>query len=257
MKTALWTVTFAHKSLWDEFQTWLKSRGLRTWVMGREEDEVSHGIGFAGCREKDCDNYKREESSGSTPEDRHLPVRERRGSRRPPVQIQRIPRHQLLQLSRSSGHLEERERSQVAQLVSDSPLYEALVPQTGGLQAWSFPARSAEDAARIASRWCHDAGWLIPGGDPLELALREGGATDWTWFRAEARVEVSTRPIPACDNSLPKASQPDFAQGNLIYRAQLIEELDRIYMIRTQDEMEAELLNLTRRLKADPEHLSV
>ncbi len=56
MKTALWTVTFAHKSLWDEFQTWLKSRGLRTWVMGREEDEVSHGIGFAGCREKDCDN---------------------------------------------------------------------------------------------------------------------------------------------------------------------------------------------------------
>ena len=84
----------------------------------------------------------------------------------------------------------------MAQLVNDPPLYEALVPQTGGLQAWSFPARSPGDAVRIASRWCHDAGWLIPGGDGLECALREGGATDWTWHKAEARVQIRTRPIP-------------------------------------------------------------
>lgn len=46
--TNLWTVTFAHRPLWDQFQRWLNERGLCTWVLGREEDELSHGIRFVG-----------------------------------------------------------------------------------------------------------------------------------------------------------------------------------------------------------------
>lgn len=38
-------------------------------------------------------------------------------------------------------------------VAGDDPLYEALVPQADCLQAWSFPARSMKQAARIAAGW--------------------------------------------------------------------------------------------------------
>lgn len=52
-ETNLWTVSFAHKPLWDRFQAWLKGQGLCAWVIGREDDELSHGIGFASSLTSD------------------------------------------------------------------------------------------------------------------------------------------------------------------------------------------------------------
>ena len=34
-------------------QAWLKGQGLCTWVIGREDDELSHGIGFASSLTSD------------------------------------------------------------------------------------------------------------------------------------------------------------------------------------------------------------
>lgn len=50
---------------------------------------------------------------------------------------------------------------------------------------------------------------------------------------------------------------PDFSQGNLIYRAQLIEELTRIVCILDLEEMERELMRLLGKLKHDPTHLAI
>lgn len=71
------------------------------------------------------------------------------------------------------------------------PVYEVLVPQTGGIQAWSFPARSQEDAARYAANWCLRNGWMdvesTQWGDSVEFALKPPGAEEWTWYEAQAR----------------------------------------------------------------------
>lgn len=92
------------------------------------------------------------------------------------------------------------------------------------------------------------------GGYILELAWAVENDQLDAWDEAYPVIDR------ACDNSLPKALQPDFAQGNLIYRGQLIEALEDIYHLRfreDKDAVEDALGKLIQRLQTDPEHLRV
>lgn len=92
------------------------------------------------------------------------------------------------------------------------------------------------------------------GGYILELAWAVENDQLDAWDEAYPVIDT------ACDNSLPKASQPDFAQGNLIYRGQLIEALEDVYHLRFREDKDAvsdALGKLIQRLQTDPKHLSV
>ena len=44
MNTSIWTVTFAHESLWKDFQGWLEDKGLQAFLVSFDRDEDRYCI---------------------------------------------------------------------------------------------------------------------------------------------------------------------------------------------------------------------